>query len=793
MSRRSAVIAGAAALAIAVAWESAAPIVRARIAAVAQSRGLDVSVGHVGIGWFALNLKDVSVAPRGKAFASARIADVRVELSVTLRVVAVEAHRVEVRLAGTPEAISDAVRAWRGEARTESGTGAAGRARFVSDGVSLIWSEQEAGPPTATMSGGSVVRDDQGARLAFEAVQGMVLGHGGGTQIDATGVAARLDAHGNLADARASRVAIAWMHVGDEGGGADKTVAPEPSPPPLPSVSLPRVKRRGNGAKKNPNADGEDAMAGVRLPLPSPRGLRAKLAVLGALARDRFGEGGRVDVESLAFEVSQGDQRLTIGQGPLSIARKDDALAVSFRTRANANGTPLEVDATIPLEAGDATLSLAGGPVSLALLGVNEGAAGLVDVERTTVGGQGRVSLAASGDELTFDGDVGVRGLAIRNPRVAFDVVRGVDAAVVARGVLDDRGALRLDDAEVTLGAFHVLAQGTIEQTPQRLVASLAMDLPGAPCQSLLESIPSALVPTLEGAEATGTLGAHGRIAFDSTNLDDLVFDWNVEDRCSLTTVPEGLSHDRFSQPFEHAVYLPDGTLEVETTGPTTDAWTDLAHISPFMQVAVLTTEDGAFYKHRGFNRAAIRNALIANLKAGRFVRGASTITMQLAKNLFLSREKTLARKLEELILADYLEQAFTKKEIIELYLNVIEFGPDLYGITKAADHYFGRKPAQLNLAECMFLSSLLPSPLRFSKLADKPALSEGWTKHLHDLINIAARLGTISPEEAEEGLKEVVAFHDPKDPPPAPRPPVTGTHFEATHASDDADWEATP
>ena len=132
-----------------------------------------------------------------------------------------------------------------------------------------------------------------------------------------------------------------------------------------------------------------------------------------------------------------------------------------------------------------------------------------------------------------------------------------------------------------------------------------------------------------------------------------------------------------------------------ETTGPGSDNWTPLDEISPYMQVAVLTTEDGGFLKHHGFNRASIRSSIVANLKARRFARGASTITMQLAKNLFLSRDKTLSRKLEEVVLTDYLEQTFSKDELMELYLNVIEFGPAVYGITAAAEHYFGRTPGR--------------------------------------------------------------------------------------------------
>jgi hypothetical protein len=521
--------------------------------------------------------------------------------------------------------------------------------------------------------------------------------------------------------------------------------------------------------------------------------MHARLLALGAIARDRLVDGVDLEVDAMSLALGDGERRLAIGQGPLRAVRSGASLDVTFTTRTDANGTPLALNATLPLETGDAVVSLAGGPISLARLGFDEGAGGLVSVDRTTVSGRGRVSLASAGDALTFEGDVSARGLAIDERRIARETVRGVDATALARGVLDDKGMLRVDDAEVALGALRLLAHGSAEQTAEHLVASLAVELPSASCESLLQSVPSALLPILDGAEMSGSLGARGRIAFDSRNLDDLVFAWDVEDRCSMATVPEGLAKERFTQPFEHAIYEPDGTLEEETTGPTSDNWTDLEHISPFMQVAVLTTEDGAFYRHQGFNRAAMRNALVADLKAGRFVRGASTITMQLAKNLFLSRDKTLSRKLEEVILADYLESAFTKAEMMELYLNVIEFGPSVYGITQAAARYFGRTPAELDLAECLFLASILPSPIRYGKLAEKPQLSESWTQHLRELMAIAAKLGTISDAELAEGLKEEVTFRDPKDPPPEQRPPVTGTHFQATNERTNADWEETP
>ncbi len=271
---------------------------------------------------------------------------------------------------------------------------------------------------------------------------------------------------------------------------------------------------------------------------------------------------------------------------------------------------------------------------------------------------------------------------------------------------------------------------------------------------------------------------------FDTRAVDDLELDYDVKDRCSLTQVPAALDHDHYTRPFSHRIYLPDGTTADEVTGPGTPDWTPLEEISPYMQTAVLTTEDGAFPKHHGYNHAAIRASIIANLKARRFVRGASTITMQLAKNLFLSREKTLSRKLEELILTDYLEQAFSKDEMMELYLNVIEFGPSVYGITAAADYYFGRTPAELDLAECLFWSSLLPAPLRYSAMRDGDQPPDGWMHTIHALMEVERKRGLITDAELSEGQDEQVVFwHGGQHPSPRAavrtRNPVTGTDLD--------------
>ena len=147
-----------------------------------------------------------------------------------------------------------------------------------------------------------------------------------------------------------------------------------------------------------------------------------------------------------------------------------------------------------------------------------------------------------------------------------------------------------------------------------------------------------------------------------------------------------------------------------------------------------------------------------------------------------------MSRKIEEVVLTDYLEQAFRKDDMIELYLNVIEFGPDIYGITRAAEYYFGRKPEELNLAECFFLASLLPSPLRYGRLREKGEVPEYWMNHLHALMSIAAKNRKVSAAELSEGLREAVTFRKSGDARPEPREPVARNRKDPYE--DDAAWQ---
>ena len=142
--------------------------------------------------------------------------------------------------------------------------------------------------------------------------------------------------------------------------------------------------------------------------------------------------------------------------------------------------------------------------------------------------------------------------------------------------------------------------------------------------------------------------------------------------------------------------------------------WIALDQISRDLLYSIVLSEDGDFFTHQGIDYDALQAALAENIKRRQWAYGASTISQQTAKNLFLDNNKSLSRKFQELIATRRLEQALSKNQILEIYLNIAEFGPDIYGVKAAAEYYFSSSPKQLNAAQGAFLALLLPSPRRY-------------------------------------------------------------------------------
>ncbi len=176
-------------------------------------------------------------------------------------------------------------------------------------------------------------------------------------------------------------------------------------------------------------------------------------------------------------------------------------------------------------------------------------------------------------------------------------------------------------------------------------------------------------------------------------------------------------------------------------------SWTSLSGISRYTQSAIVLSEDWSFYQHDGFDSEQMKVAFEEAASGGR-VRGASTITQQMVKNVWLTNDRTLWRKLNELILSYKVDRDLTKKKILEIYLNVIEFGPRIYGISRASYHYFKKHPSALTPRESAFLAMLLPSPKRYYVSFRKKKLTKFASQRIKQVL-AKMRMGkSITPEQ---------------------------------------------
>lgn len=167
------------------------------------------------------------------------------------------------------------------------------------------------------------------------------------------------------------------------------------------------------------------------------------------------------------------------------------------------------------------------------------------------------------------------------------------------------------------------------------------------------------------------------------------------------------------------------------------------------MQQAIIAVEDNRFYRHFGFDVEGIIRAALVNMQFGEVIEGGSTITQQLIKNLFLSQERSMVRKLEELILAIDMELRYSKEEILEMYLNNIYFGSNAYGISQAAKIYFNKTPDKLTLNECALLAGLPNAPSVYSPYEDFKAAKERQSVVLQAMVR-HGYIGSTAAQEAK-------------------------------------------
>ncbi len=234
--------------------------------------------------------------------------------------------------------------------------------------------------------------------------------------------------------------------------------------------------------------------------------------------------------------------------------------------------------------------------------------------------------------------------------------------------------------------------------------------------QSLFDALPDGLFMSFKGIQTKGSLDYQlkGSVNFDCP--DSVILFSRLRGHDFYIAHYGQTDFRMINDPFVHEVYDNDQYVKSILVGPDNPDFVALNRISPYLQYAVLTGEDGGFFSHRGFSTDAIRESIAEDLKQKRFARGGSTLTMQLVKNVFLNSKKTISRKLEEMLIVWIIEneRLVSKERMFEVYLNIIEWGPDIYGIRQASKYYFDKDPWNLNLKESIFLSAIIPRPKGF-------------------------------------------------------------------------------
>ncbi len=766
------------------------PCVRSRITDEAAGYGAEVEVQHVVPSLEGVRLRGVEVT--FPAIPGVRIwFDDLVVGWLDRRPVGMAG--VKIVVVGQLGELIEQVERWRSEHFAKPGGGGNGR-KLTLGGFELDWRSTAEAPEQAVRATGLQV-EREGGNITLEA--GQLTGRVGNAKVAlAKGrlVLARSDEGYRIQDLSSETLALE-VHFGDGMGFFGEAVTPGVAEV---GAATPGIAGVGEGAPGGPESPIAAATASAAAGLPPPSAgsaapppgkvptdhRRVRAARMLHRFMRRLGE--RIDglleadatvmVGGASAKLGIKGEELNLGPGTLTVVREGGDLVVALAPQldadAESSSKALTFSVRLPLgegadgeraEAHNITAELRGGPVWLALLGVKDGDLGLRDVAQTSLESDARVVLPPDGETIAIDGHGKLHNLSLFSTRLAAEPLEGIELAW--RTKLEarlDGSRVVVHEAEIDLGNIRALLSGSYERQGEHYKVDLRFEVPIVGCRRIFESLPEAMVPKLVGMRFAGTLALKGHARFDTAALDKHYdVDWDGSNSCRILEAPAELHVSRFAKRFKKLIYTPKFEEQEGWFGPGSDTWVPRSNITHYMFGAVLTTEDGRFFRHRGFDQEAIINSIRENLQSRRFVRGASTISMQLAKNLYLPRNKTISRKLQEAILTMYLEQELTKDEMMELYLNVIEYGPMVYGIGPAAQHYFNTTPGSLSLGQSLYLASILADPKK-QHFGAGGAVTPNHMSYLRKLMKIVQKIGRISEEELDYGLRETVVFGSP-------------------------------
>jgi hypothetical protein len=478
---------------------------------------------------------------------------------------------------------------------------------------------------------------------------------------------------------------------------------------------------------------------------------------------------GAADFQQFVVSYNSPHHRVQLTMPSLRI---DDG-EVQGRLTASVDSVVNELGVSGSIEPGDYAMNLrlfgVNSSVQVPYVAQKFGALVSFDTIRVQLTGKDFKADDQTGGQLTVRGSVAARNFSFFHKRLSSEDI------VVHRGQLDfvatlGRGTVALDPgtrAVLNQLVFH--PQISVRLKP-KLAVKLKVDSDPTATNAFFNSLPEGMFDVVAGTAGTGTLAYHLQADVDLARVDSLHLRSTLQPSKDFSITHFGAEDlSMLEREFPFTAYNDKGdSLRTFLVGPTNPDFTPFGEVSPFMPAVIQTTEDPQFFRHHGFMEKAFVNAAIQDIKEKRFARGGSTLSMQLVKNVFLSREKTVGRKAEEMLMVWLIENwlvarthTLTKERMFEIYLNIVEWGPTayrwpsgkrgVYGIREAALFYYAKRPSELNLGECIYLASIIPKPKYYKDSFNKYGELRGPTRWFFRFIaDLMQNKGLITPGQRD-------------------------------------------
>jgi len=363
-----------------------------------------------------------------------------------------------------------------------------------------------------------------------------------------------------------------------------------------------------------------------------------------------------------------------------------------------------------------------------------------------------------SGNDYKISGSWSVKNMLINQPRIASnDIV--VQSAKLDADILVGPNYIALDSsstAYLKTAQIHPYLKYTLGKNK---IYELKLTAEEQDAQGVLDAFPQGLFESLEGLKVQGKVKYNLNFYLDTKIPDSVRFSSTLTPIDFKITKWGKTDLQKINSPFVYTPYEYGKPMRDITIGPSNPNFTPLNQISKNFINAVLTAEDPSFFTHNGFVEESIRKSIVVNYKEKKFKRGGSTISMQLVKNVYLSRQKTLARKAEEILIVWLIEHnhLVSKNRMLEVYFNIMELGKNIYGIGEASRYYFGKQPADLTIGDGLFLASIVPKPkASMYKFMAGGGLKPYMFNYFRFMGNIMARRGLTPADTSGYGFYNV-------------------------------------